>query len=189
MQLLSVAPKSINKFLHTFIATYKNKDGELKEYEVITRNKKLNINNFGRNAKVDAVGIIMMSKDGSHILLQKEFRLACNCWVYNFPGGLIDAGETPTDAAKRELKEETGLNVVSITKVLAPSYTAVGITDESVVTVIGKADGKFGKSTSADEEIEAAWYSKEDIAELIAIGAPMSLRTQSFLYMWSKETL
>ena len=40
------------------------------------------------------------------VLLQKEFRMATNNWVYNFPAGLIDEGETPEEAAIRELKEE-----------------------------------------------------------------------------------
>ena len=63
MKLLALAPKSINNFLHTFIATYKNEEGQFKEYEVITRNKKLRTEDFGNNSKVDAVGIIVFNED------------------------------------------------------------------------------------------------------------------------------
>jgi 8-oxo-dGTP diphosphatase len=55
--------------------------------------------------------MVTFSKDRSKILLLQEFRLACNNWVYNFPGGLSDEGESPENTAKRELKEETGLEI------------------------------------------------------------------------------
>ena len=44
---------------------------------------------------------------GERILLNYEYRLAVGEWVYNYPAGLIDDGETIAEAAVRELKEET----------------------------------------------------------------------------------
>lgn len=187
MKLLGLKAVSLNNFLHTYAATYLNNDGDFKEYEIISRNKKLKISDIGNNDSVDAVGMILFNDDKSKILLQKEFRLACNEWVYNFPGGLIDKGETVEQAAKRELIEETGLELYRIEKKLCGSYTAVGISNEKVATIVGYARGTFARSSSANEEIEAGWYTKEDIRELIEMKAPMSLRTQSFLYLWSLE--
>lgn len=176
-----------NKFLHNYEAIYQHKDGSKKVYEVISRNPKLNLKTFGKTdrLKSDAVGIIMFNTDRDKILLQKEFRMACGEWVYNFPGGLIDLGETAKEAAKRELKEETGLDLQSILYELPPAYTAVGLGNESVTTIIGVADGEFSESTSVDEEIIPAWYTKKEILELIDNKKAMSLRTQSFLYMWA----
>lgn len=187
MKLLGLKTVSINNFLHTYVATYLNKDGDFKEYEIISRNKKLKISDISNKDTIDAVGMIMFNEDKSKILLQREFRLACNSWVYNFPGGLIDKGETIEQAAKRELLEETGLELYKIEKRLGGAYTAVGISNEKVATIIGYARGTFARSSSANEEIEAGWYTKEDIRELIEMNAPMSLRTQSFLYLWSLE--
>lgn len=45
--------------------------------------------------------------DSGEVLLQK--RADCNKW--GFPGGALEFGETPQMAAKREVKEETGLDV------------------------------------------------------------------------------
>ena len=39
--------------------------------------------------------IIATDEADEMILIDKEFRLAPGEWVYNFPAGLIDPGETP----------------------------------------------------------------------------------------------
>ena len=54
---------------------------------------------------VYAGGCIFNEK--GEVLLQK--RADCNKW--GFPGGAVELGETPEMAAKREVKEETGLDV------------------------------------------------------------------------------
>lgn len=51
----------------------------------------------------------MTDEDDEKILLNKEYRMSVGGFVYNFPAGLIDDGETPEQAARRELKEETDL--------------------------------------------------------------------------------
>lgn len=186
MQLEKIEKKYSGNYVHLYEATYKNEEGNDKIYELLSRNKQLSKNEFGNKKEANAIGIIVFNKDKSKILVQKEFRLACNSWIYNFPGGLIDENETFVEAAKRELKEETGLDLIQIIDVLNESFTAVGISDECVKTIIGIADGEFSKSTSADEEIEAKWYSKDEIKKLLET-EQMSLRTQSFLYKWVYE--
>lgn len=124
----------------------------------------------------------MMNK----ILLNKEFRMATGEWVYNFPAGLIDAGEEPQQSAKRELWEETGLELYRIDDFINTSYSAVGFSNETNVCVVGKARGQFKKSTSDVEEIEAGWYTKEQIRKMLK-EYRFAARTQAFCYMWSKN--
>jgi 8-oxo-dGTP pyrophosphatase MutT (NUDIX family) len=67
-------------------------------------------------------------------------------WVYNFPAGLIDPGETPEESAERELKEETGLDLVEITETMPLSYSAVGFSNESNLCLLGVAAGTFRRA-------------------------------------------
>ena len=87
------------------------------------------------------------------ILLQREFRPATNRWVYNFPAGLIDEGETALEAAKREVTEETGLKVVKVDAVLSPSFASQGTSDELMQIVICECEGEISGSIYAEEEL------------------------------------
>lgn len=174
------------KYLSYYVAKFINKNNEIKEYEFISRNKNLNINSFGKG-KPDGVGMVAFNMEGNKILLQKEFRLACNNYIYNFPAGLIDKNEDAIMAAKRELKEETGVDLIKIDAVLSPSFASQGTSDEMMQIVICRCEGEIINSSFADEEIEAKWYSKDEIKKLLDDNVYMSVRTQMFLWQWINE--
>lgn len=182
MKLLELKQIHRGKFLSYYVASYLNKENKIKEYEFISRDPNLSKDKFGENVPA-GVGLVPFNKTKDKILLQAEFRLATNKVIYNFPAGLIDEGETAEEAAKRELKEETGLDLVSIEAVLPPSYASPGTSDEQMKIVICTCEGELHESCFADEEIQAKWFSKEEARELLK-KAFMSVRTQMLLYMW-----
>ena len=186
MKLLDLKQVHKGKFLSYYVASFLNKDGQVKEYEFISRDSALTLEKFGHNVPA-GVGLVALNKDRSKVLLQAEFRLATNHFVYNFPAGLIDKGETVEEAAKRELKEETGLDLVEIKDVLPPSYASQGTSDELMQIVICECKGDITGSIFAEEEIKPAWYTKEEIKRLIEEGAYMSVRTQMFLWQWANQ--
>ncbi|MDR2856035.1 MAG: NUDIX hydrolase [Methanomicrobiales archaeon] len=55
----------------------------------------------------DAVAIMPVS--GDHCFLLKQYRFPIDQYIYEVPAGAIEEGETPDEAAYRELIEETGL--------------------------------------------------------------------------------
>lgn len=186
MKLLDLKRIHQGKFLSYYVASYLNKDNKIKEYEFISRDPNLTIESFGKNIPA-GVGLVPFNKDKTKILLQSEFRLATNHYIYNFPAGLIDKGETAEEAAKRELKEETGLDLISIEAVLPPSYASPGTSDEEMKIVICLVDGEIHESCFVDEEIQAKWFTKEEVKRLLKDEAYMSVRTQMLLYMWVNE--
>lgn len=104
--------------------------------------------------------------ENGEVLLQK--RADCNKW--GFPGGAVELGETPEMAAKREVKEETGLDI-EVQKL-------IGIyTDSDVVYPNGdKAHSicicyemKFIGGVlvcDKDETLELKFFSLDDMPEL-----------------------
>lgn len=57
-------------------------------------------------ARPASAGIIVKDEQDRVLLVKAHYK---NYW--SFPGGWIEAGQTPVEAAIRELKEETGLEV------------------------------------------------------------------------------
>ena len=186
MEFQYLEKKEQGEFITRYDLHYKTVDNKDKTYEIISRNPDLKGYEDIHNNKVDAVVLIMHDETGEKILINKEFRLAPGAWVYNFPAGLIDPGEQPEESARRELKEETGLDIVSIDEWIGESYSAVGFSNEKNLCCVGKAAGTFSKSSSTLEEIVPGWYTKKEVRELLKT-QPFAGRTQAYCYLWSKE--
>jgi ADP-ribose diphosphatase len=72
-----------------------------------------------------AVMMVPVTAQGD-ILLVREFAAGTQRYELGFPKGLIDPGESPEEAAVRELKEEVGFGAKQLSHlkdlILAPSY-------------------------------------------------------------------
>ena len=187
MEFLEMRKVDEGKFICRYDVDYKTSLGNIKTYEMISRDKNMKSQaDLEKDGNADAVILIVHSKDNDKILLNKEFRMAVGKSVFNFPAGLVDPGETVEVSAKRELFEETGLDLIKIDEVLPLCYSAVGVTNETSVCIIGVAEGEFKPSTSDEEEIEAGWYTRSEVLELMKT-EPFAARTQAYCYMWAKN--
>lgn len=184
MKFIGVEKKEEGKYINRYNIRYETVDKQIKEYEMVSRSKDIDSLEKLHGKVADAVVIIATDEKGEKILLNKEFRLAVGEVVVNFPAGLIDPGEKPEESAKRELWEETGLDLYQIDDIIGTSYSAVGFSNETNLTIVGKARGDFAKSTSSVEEIEAGWYTKEEVRKLLK-EYKFAARTQAFCYVWS----
>ena len=174
------------RFIHRYDITYETASGQNKVYEMISRDGAIDSLERLHGGRPDAVVLILTDESDERILLNREFRLATGQWIYNFPAGLIDGDETPEEAATRELREETGLTLVQVSDVIPLSYSAVGFANETNVCVVGTASGTIRPSDSEVEEIEAGWYSRADVRELLK-DQLFAARTQAYCYLWCRE--
>lgn len=174
------------KFITRYDVDYVTAEGNPKTYEIISRNRNIQTLDDLQNKTPNAVVMVLTDESGERILVNREYRMAMAQWIYNFPAGLIDPGESAEESAKRELWEETGLRLMRIDDVLDNSYSAVGFSNERNVCVFGVAEGEFHKSTSDAEEITPGWYTKEEIKQLLRT-EPFAARTQAYCYAWANR--
>lgn len=60
--------------------------------------------------------VIVIPVEKENFLMVRQWRHGEQALSIEFPGGVIDAGESPEEAARRELKEETTANAGRLTK-------------------------------------------------------------------------
>lgn len=173
-------------FIHRYDISYQTENGKKKVYEMISRDAKIDSLERQQKKEADAVVLIVHDESGEKLLLNREFRLAPGDWVYNFPAGLIEPGEMPEESGRRELREETGLELVKIQKQLPLSYSAIGFSNETNICLVGTARGEFQKSNSDVEEIQAGWFTKEEVRRLLSTEL-FAARTQAYCYLWSQS--
>ena len=183
MQFKGINHVASGNFIHRYDIQYESKDHKEKIYEIVSRDPDITSLEDLSDWSSKTVCIIGLSRNHRHILLNKEYQMAVGDWVYNFPSGLIDKGETPTEAAKRELLEETGLHFVKRIVRLKSSFNSVGLSNESTSCVIAIVDGDIQESNSSFEEIQAVWLSKNEVKELLKT-SKMSARAQLFCFLW-----
>ena len=164
------------KFLSLYNANYTNKDGNKKTWTIATRKSKEALEEQffnGKEDKVDAVVILAYHKDEKKLVAIKQFRIPLNNYVYELPAGLIDNNDDIISTVKRELKEETGLDLEEVIKdkIGQKLYLSPGMTDESVSLVYCTCSGKISdENLEDDEDIETILLSKEDAIKILNSG-------------------
>ena len=106
---------------------YDNRWINITEYQVLNPSGGKGI--YGKvHFKNVAIGVIPLDEEGNTWLVG-QFRYTLNQWSWEIPEGGAPAGEEPMLAAKRELKEETGLTASRWTT-LSRLHTSNSVTDE-----------------------------------------------------------
>lgn len=111
--------------------------------------------------------IIAINPEGK-ILVQREYSYPPNEWLYQFPGGKIETGETPDSAANRELAEEANLQG-TITQIGWYYLDNRRKSDKQYVYIAEELSDKPAAG-DAEEDIESYWFSEAEIDDLIRHG-------------------
>jgi mutator protein MutT len=98
-----------------------------------------------------AAGVVV-NYQGGVVLLRRGIEPCLGKWV--FPGGFVDRGEHPEQAAIREAREEAGIEV-ALRGLLGVYHDPPG---SPVVLVVYHAELRSGTPIAADESLEVGFF-------------------------------
>lgn len=170
-----ITKQTNNRFLNLYdFQGVDRKDHEI-HYYVASRAEnieqlKINKENWDGDAVI--VYAVYKEEGVEKLVLIKQYRYSIDRYIYELPAGLVDKGESLRQAAARELKEETGLDLIPIEVdeiYEKPFFTSVGMSDECCVTIYGEAKGQVSLDQLEDlEDIEVVLADRKQVREILA---------------------
>jgi ADP-ribose pyrophosphatase len=130
--------------------------------------------------------VMMAVDEKKRILMVRQYRLPAEKYLWELPAGKVDPGEKPLQAAKRELAEETGYKARTWTK-LASFWASPGFVQERM-TIYLAMDLTAGAATPMDDErIEARWFTRKEVREMIAAAKIEDAKTMVGFLTWQNS--
>ncbi len=118
----------------------------------------------------DDVVVILASASANEILLVKQYRYAVDRQLLELPAGGIDPGETPEEAARRELQEETGYYPNRLER-LGGFYAAPGYCTEYLHLILASELEWRPLRAEDTDDIEVVTVRRADLPGLVRSGA------------------
>lgn len=134
------------------------------ERTYLYRGRILNLALEGRYEIVEhkpAVAVIALRE--GRMLFVRQMRPAVGLAPLEIPAGLIEPGEDPLEAARRELAEETGLS--GDLTYLFSYFVSPGFTDEKTHVFLAENLKEVEAHPDEDEAIEVVWMRPEEALE------------------------
>lgn len=110
--------------------------------------------------------VLPVTAEGTFLCL-KQYRFAIGCYIYEFPAGTLEVGETPAQTIHREIEEETGYRAVRWDS-LGAFYLAPGYSDEIIYAYLARDLVQVPNPLAGDEDedIEVVALTTEEISRL-----------------------
>lgn len=96
----------------------------------------------------NSVTIVPVDASGQ-VYFVDQHRVGSNSMLLELPAGMLDAGEDPLEGARREIREEIGMDAEQIIP-LGGFYLAAGYSDEYLFAYLAK--GLFASPLDPDED-------------------------------------
>ena len=140
-----------SKWVNLWLVDVEQPDGRRWEYHVV------------RMRHLSAVAVV---DDRQRVLMLLRHRFVTDTWAWELPMGLVDEGETPEEAAAREVEEETGWRPGPLTPIVY-SQPANGITDSEHFLFRAEEATYIGEPTELNESDCVEWIPMADIRGMI----------------------
>ena len=135
----------------------------IREFYSLPNNRTITREKIVKNGGKDSVIIVATDSNGDYIL---TFQTRINDKIIaEFPSGYIENGEDVIEAAKRELKEETGY-VSDIVTLLDEFYYSVGI-DNSICYIVRMKNSVKAFDVNSNENLTYGIFTEEELKYLL----------------------
>ena len=180
-----------NRYVNLYFLEAESKSGRVVHYSMASRSKSIDeLKLRTRKNKEDGVSVYAVyGKERDRVVLVRQYRYSIDDYIYEMPAGLCEPGEEFHDAAVREMHEETGLTFTPLKAdrmFEEPRFTTIGMTDESVATVFGYAEGEVSTRFQEDaEEIRVVLADNEEVRRILReekVSMQCAYQLMHFLY-------
>lgn len=190
MKIIDSTVEHKSQFVTLVAVRYEDRKGNTRYWRMVSRGEQPKCI-AGEVQRPDAALIVPYHRREDKLVVIREFRVPVGDYMYGFPAGLLDPGEDPAAAAGRELREETGLDLVRIYRHSPAVFSSAGITDEAIAMVFAEVDGTPATDGNSDsEDIEIFLMERDEVRDLlqrggIVFGARAWLVMDAFVQMGS----
>lgn len=127
-------------------------------------------------------GAVALAVDADkRVCLLRQYRHAAGGWIWELPGGRIEAGEEALTTVQRELQEEAGIRADDW-QALSSFYSTPGFCDERLHLFIARDLHTADAATEEDELLEVHWLSLQQALNYCRRGEIIDAKTLVGLY-------
>jgi ADP-ribose pyrophosphatase len=109
--------------------------------------------------------LIAALNESNQLMVERQYRRGVDDFVYELPAGWIEKDESPIEAAKRELLEETGIHAVGNT--YHELYPQPGFCSMKAYVCVLTADSVKEPRLGDGENISTEWLSLDEVRQMI----------------------
>ena len=117
----------------------------------------------------DWVNVIAITKDGRYVM-ERQYRHAAGRTCYELPCGVMEAGEQPLEAVRRELKEETGFTGGEWQEVMQLSANPSTMTNTIHCFVATGVEKTCEPQLDATEDLSVHLLSRDEVLAIVREG-------------------
>ena len=115
----------------------------------------------------ESVSVVIANNRGEYLLIRSK-RYITHRMEWESPAGRIESGESPEEAARREVREEAGCTISEM-KFLCTTNPANGMSDLTMHLFLAKVEAE-GALNDMDEVGGKRWMSADEVKRMLSTG-------------------
>jgi ADP-ribose pyrophosphatase len=133
---------------------------------------------------MDGVVVLPVLDDGRVVLI-RNWRLPVGKALWELPAGVVEAGEDPAQAARREVEEETGYRSKWLES-LPSLRTSPGLTTERQAVFLASGLEFVGQKLDEGEHLRVQAMTRDEVLELARTGGIEDARCLAVVLWWAQ---